>query len=409
MNRRHFFFLLLLSLDSLCLGQTEVPCGIWMGRLKLPNSELRVVYCIEKQNDSLKAILDSPDQYTKDIPVEKIYFSGDSIRMKSKKIQATYSGHYRRDKDCFEGTFTQNGKFKLRLERVKERITWNRPQNPQPPFPYTEEEITFLSTDGKTKLHGTLCLPEGIGPFPAVVMVSGSGWQDRNESIFGHQPFYVIADHLARHGIASLRYDDRYGDGNSLDFSMDAEGGIRCLKADPRIDAEHIGVLGHSEGGSIAFMLAARMKEVKFIVSLAGALFPEETLMYQIRALSAAEGHPEAADTITPAYLYRQAKASPSPWLSYFLSIDGKKLIRKTHCPILAINGTFDLQVPVLNVERMQTLTKPHPDSEFLILPGLNHLMQHCATGKIEEYGQIEETLSPEVLEYIVKFILKRR
>lgn len=408
MNRRRFLFLLLTLLTgSTCLGQEELPCGIWTGTLKLPNGKLRVVYCIEKRGDSLTAVLDSPDQYTKDIPVEKIYFSGDSIRLKSKSIGATYSGRYRKDRDCFEGKFSQNGKFSLRLERTDKRITWKRPQQPQPPFPYSGEEVTFRSADGKTELHGTLCLPEGKGPFPAVVMVSGSGWQDRNESLFGHQPFFVLADYLARNGIASLRYDDRYGDGSSLDFSRDAEGGIRFLNADPRIDARHTGVLGHSEGGTIAFLLASRMKEVKFIVSLAGALFPEETLMYQLRAVSTAEGHPEAADSITPAYFHRQAKASPSPWLSCFLSIDGKKLIRKTHCPVLALNGTRDLQVPVLNVERMQTLTRPHPDSEFLILPGLNHLMQHSETGNPKEYGEIEETVAPEVLDAVTKFIRK--
>ncbi len=452
--QKHLFPLLLLLLVIGCVsGQTETPCGIWMGQLKLPNGKLRIVYCIEKQNDSLTAVLDSPDQYARDIPVQRLYFRNDSIRLKSESIGAQFKGHYDSTCNCFIGKFVQNGSFPLRLERIAERITWKRPQQPQPPFPYTEESIIFKSADGKTELRGSLCLPEGEGPFPAVVMVSGSGWQDRNESLLGHQPFRVISDYLARHGIASLRYDDRYGKGTTFDFSQDAEGGLLLLSQDARFDSDRIGVLGHSEGGTIAFLLASRCRKVKFIVSLAGAPFIEESLLYQIEALGRADGLSEEVLRLSVEFsketygilrkekndalamdkierlcgqyanrhsqelldsagirtdrLRAQSTELCGPWFRYALSLNGERIVRRTRCPLLIIQGGRDLQVSPATMERIRLLKQPHPLSEFALFPDLNHLLQHCKTGALSEYGEIEETTAAEVLDHIVRFVRK--
>ena len=380
-----------------CLLALPTIEGYWQGKLKTGGTELRVVFVIGRQNDSLTAVIDSPDQYTKDIPTDKIWFQNDSLYIRSKTINASYRGRYLRDKNIIRGHFSQNGmRFNMNLKKTESRASWNRPQTPQPPFPYQTEEVSFASLDTSVILHGTLCIPEGKGPFPIIVMVSGSGWQDRDESLFGHQPFWVLADYLARNGIASLRYDDRPGQATTYDLSLDAEGAFRLLQSDSRFIPVQTGIFGHSEGGTIAWMIAARNRSVGFIISMGGVVEPMETMEYQLEKLGfEQEKIPEQIQS------FRQ-----NAWFDYFFNIKGKKLVRRTRCPVLAINGSHDVQVPVKNVELMQKWSRPNPLSQFVIFPECNHLMQKCAE-PTNEYGKIEQTIDPAVLEEIAKFIQK--
>lgn len=283
--------IIFISRLSISEAQIEAFCGIWSGKLNYHGLSLTTVYVIEKRQDSIVIVVDSPDQYVKDIPVEKWIYKNDSLRLRSKTTSSEFVGKYNAEAEEFKGYFKQNGiKLPLTLKKTHERISWKRPQEPKTPLPYISENIDFKSLDKNFTMHGTLTIPYGKGPFPVVVMVSGSGWQDRNESLMGHQPFYIIADYLARNGIASLRYDDRLGNGTSLDFSYDAEGGVKYLLNDIRFDSKRIGVLGHSEGGTIAYMLASRMKEIGFIISLAGVTEAIPTLIYQAREILKVNG-----------------------------------------------------------------------------------------------------------------------
>jgi hypothetical protein len=198
------FLLLCLHMSN---AQIEKLCGLWMDTLKVNNDVmLRLVFSIEKQNDIVVIFADSPDQYVKNIPITNYSFSDDTLILTIHSLGASFKGVYDQVKHVIVGTFKQSSmKFPIQLERIPERIVWNRPQTPKKPYPYTTEDIDFLSADKSTLLSGTLCLPQGEGPFPLVILISGSGWQDRDESIFGHKPFLVIADYLACNGVASFR------------------------------------------------------------------------------------------------------------------------------------------------------------------------------------------------------------
>ncbi|MDD3280147.1 MAG: alpha/beta hydrolase [Bacteroidales bacterium] len=446
----------------LCLhvsnAQIEKLCGVWMDTLKVNNYiMLRLAFSIEKQNDTIIMFADSPDQYVKDIPITNYTFSDDTLALTIRSLGASFKGVYDQDKDLITGTFKQSGmKFSIQLKRIPKRIVWQRPQTPKEPFPYTTEDVDFLSADKSTLLSGTLSLPQGKGPFPLVIMISGSGWQDRNESIFGHKPFLVIADYLARNGIASFRYDDRKMDkylvSTTMDLSKDTEGAWKYFSKDQRFNK--IGLMGHSEGGIIALMLASRNKKVDFLISLAGLVQEApDVLLYQTNvwcntmkfseeenqvcqtmnrdiftliqtekksdklSIKLDELYTSFSENYTSEFLARigfspnefMAKKMQltNPWYLYFIRMKPKEYAVKVKCPVLALNGNKDMQVPFENIRLLEKYLIPNPSSEFFVMDGLNHLFQVANSGLVDEYGKIEETISEEVLHKMVLFIKK--
>ena len=383
--------------------------GDWMGKLSLGSQSLTIVLHVNcNVQGKVECTLDSPDQGVKGIAVETDYCSSDSISVSIASLALSYQGKLKGDE--IVGTFTQGQPFPLTLKRGEEKL--NRPQNPVAPYPYKTEEVAFKNVADGATLVGTLSYPVGYkkGKTPVVLMVTGSGQENRDEEIFDHKPFLVIADYLARHGVATLRYDDR-GFGKStggdvehattLDFMRDAASGVDFLRTSKQFGK--VGILGHSEGGSIAFMLGAKGK-VDFIISMAGIGVKGDTaLTAQANKILELTGQSMRFST----HQYRMnAIIERSPWLNFFIDYDPSADISKTLCPVMAINGSRDVQViPSLNLMGIKAHLKPNSKNIIKEYPSLNHLFQHCKTGNVLEYRMIEETISPEVLEDIVRFI----
>lgn len=405
--------------------------GAWNGELDVMGSKLPLVFNFSPNG----CTMDSPSQNAKGIPAEKTVTDDGTIKVTVGMIGATFEGKMADGE--IKGTFTQNG-YPLPLTLKAGKLAVKRPQTPVPPFPYKEESVSF--TNAGYTFNGTLTLPENYTKeTPVVLMVTGSGQQNRDEEMFEHKPFAVIADALARQGIASLRYDDRgWGDARSVkfmnftveDFCEDAAAVLPLL----RKRFSKVGVLGHSEGGTIALILAAEGK-ADFIVSLAGmAISSKETLVMQNRqAMSAIglpketvdtycnsiskaldeiasgkkaseiniDGMPEALKPIT----IKALQQADTPYIRHFLNIDVSKLLSKIKCPVLALNGTKDTQVDctanTIQLEKGLTNCK-HTIKK---VDGVNHLFQHCTTGNVVEYQQIEETIMPKVLQTITGWI----
>ena len=383
--------------------------GVWTGKLNVgPQTLTLVLHVAHEASGNAVCSLDSPDQGAMNIPVKSDYCSSDSISVSLEQLGLSYQGRLKGDE--IVGTFMQGATFPLTLKRGEE--TLKRPQNPVEPFPYKTEEVTFTNATDKATLAGTLSYPTDYkkGKTPVVLMVTGSGQENRDEEVFGHKPFLVIADYLARHGVASLRYDDR-GFGKSTggdvkhattaDFARDAASGIEFLRTLKCFSK--VGVLGHSEGGSIAFMLGAKGK-VEFVISMAGIGVRGDTaLTAQANRLLELSGQPMRLSTLQ----YRvNAYIKKSPWLNFFMDYDPSGDITKTPCPVMAINGERDVQViSSLNLIGIKGHLTENPKNFVKEYPALNHLFQHCTTGNVSEYRMIEETISPEVLEDIVRFI----
>ena len=383
--------------------------GVWTGKLNVgPQTLTLVLHVAHETSGNAVCALDSPDQGAMNIPVKSDYCSADSISVSLEQLGLSYQGRLKGDE--IVGTFTQGSAFPLTLKRGEEKL--KRPQNPVEPFPYKTEEVTFINATDKATLVGTLSYPTDYkkGKTPVVLMVTGSGQENRDEEIFGHKPFLVIADYLARHGVASLRYDDR-GFGKSTggdvkhattaDFARDAASGIKFLRTLKCFSK--VGVLGHSEGGSIAFMLGAKGK-VDFVISMAGIGVRGDTaLTAQANRLLELSGQPMRLSALQ----YRvNAYMKKSPWLNFFMDYDPSGDITKTLCPVMAINGERDVQViSSLNLIGIKAHLTENPKNFVKEYPALNHLFQHCTTGNVSEYRMIEETISPEVLEDIVRFI----
>ena len=383
--------------------------GDWMGKLNLGPQSLTIILHVNcNAQGEVECILDSPDQGAKGIAVETDYCSSDSISVSLASLALSFQGKLKGDE--IVGTFTQGQSFPLILKRGEEKL--NRPQNPVAPYPYKTEEVAFKNVADGATLVGTLSYPVGYkkGKTPVVLMVTGSGQENRDEEIFDHKPFLVIADYLARHGVATLRYDDR-GFGKStggdvehattLDFMRDAASGVDFLRTSKQFGK--VGILGHSEGGSIAFMLGAKGK-VDFIISMAGIGVKGDTaLTAQANKILELTGQSMRFST----HQYRMnAIIERSPWLNFFIDYDPSGDISKTLCPVMAINGSRDVQViPSLNLMGIKAHLKPNSKNIIKEYPSLNHLFQHCKTGNVLEYRMIEETISPEVLEDIVRFI----
>lgn len=405
-----FISAILLAITADIKAQT--PDGQWSGDLVLGQGKnLPLVLNIGTGSDGKPCCtLDSPMQGAEGIKTEVNVLTADSINITVPDIAATYAG--RVTKDVIMGCFTQMGMpFKLDLKRGG--VMMNRPQTPQPPLDYTTQEVSFENKAAGAVLSGTLTWPEGYDgkkPVPVVIMVSGSGLQNRDEEVFGHKPFLVLADRLARNGIASLRYDDR-GTGKSTgdaskattsDFMKDAAAGLELLRS---MDGKfsRVGVIGHSEGGLIAFMLAADGM-TDFIVSLAGTGVKGDTIIAgQSNDALRRTGRP--AD-VTATDIRKQAETGGNAWLRYFVDYDPADVIASTTCPVMALNGTKDTQVrPRLNLDRIKSLLPHNAKNSIKEYDGLNHLFQHCTTGFADEYGTIEETMSEDVMKDIAGWI----
>lgn len=346
-----------------------------------------------------------------------------------------------------------------RVTAQNENVAGPRPQEPKRPFPYVEQEVSY-SNSPAAMLSGTLTLPQGPGPFPAVLLITGSGPQNRDEEMHGHKPFLVLSDYLTRRGIAVLRVDDR-GVGKSMgivatatsaDLATDALAGVAYLKSRPEIRKDQIGLIGHSEGGMIAALAAEQSKDVAFIVMLAGTGVPGDQVMLEQSSLIArASGQtevaiagsrdlhrqmfavireepdqyraqarlieivresleklPEEERQRAGKQLLAQVHAVNSPWMRYFLTHDPAESLRKVSCPVLALNGALDMQVlPKQNLPAIEAALKAGGNTDYTVreIPGLNHMFQTAITGAPSEYALIEETISPVVLEMISDWI----
>jgi pimeloyl-ACP methyl ester carboxylesterase len=423
--------------------------GDWIGNLSTPTATLRLAFHIHKAADgTYTGTMDSLDQGAKGIPLSAITIV-DGFSFDVPLAHASYRAHWDAALGLWAGTFTQGAGLPLALRRG-EAASLNRPQTPKPPFPYRAEEVGYGNPVEHNHLAGTLTLPPGKGPFPAALLITGSGLQDRDETIFGHKPFLVLANDLTRRGIAVLRVDDRTMGGStgdvthatSADFATDVEAGIAYLKSRPEIDPREIGLIGHSEGGLIAPMVAARDPSVAWIVMMAGpGLRGDQIMIEQKRLIEATMGLPaetlaksldnqrqllatveHAPDGATAksqaeAFLASQgmtgaagkmaAAQVSSDWFRYFLSYDPVPALRKLRIPVLAVDGSLDLQVPPKeDLAAIKAALAGDRDVTVIELPGLNHLFQTAKTGSPAEYGRIEETLSPAALKTIGDWVV---
>ncbi len=427
----------------------------WLGVLEIGPSKLRLVLHITRSAEgALAATVDSLDQGAMALPVDSITFKDGLLRFEMKRLMASYEGKMNAPGDELTGAFTQAGQtLPLVFKAVEQAPVVRRPQEPRKPYPYREEEVTYENQAAGVKFAATLTLPQGAGPFPAVVLLTGSGPQDRNETVFGHRPFLVLADHLTRQGIAVLRADDRGVGGTSAgppgvtteDLAGDALAGVAYLKTRKEIDPRRIGLLGHSEGGMEAPMAAVRSRDVAFIVLMAGTGVPGEQILLRqsellARAMGASEEQAQNARKINeqvyqvireekdPAAAQRrvrallsaqpelkgaaldvQVQAVMSPWFRFFLTYDPRPTLAKVKVPVLAVGGERDLQVPAkenLDAIRAALDSGGNKDHTVKMLPGLNHLFQECQTGSVTEYSQIEQTMSPVALKTVSDWIL---
>ncbi len=465
---------LLLAWPGFALAQEQsVVIGSWEGELDVGGGNLlTIVYNIELAEDgTLTGTMDSPDQGAYGIPLSSVTFEEGTLSVQAAGVpgEPGVTGPISEDGTTWSGTFTQGpGSLPLELKK-KEGASGPppRPQEPEPPYPYGVEDVTFVNESAAIELAGTLTVPDGDGPFPGAVLVSGSGPQDRDEALMGHKPFWILADHLSRNGIAVLRYDDRgYGESGgdfstatSHDFTSDALAGVAFLQAHPSVRAGSVGIVGHSEGGLVGPLAASMSDDVAFVVMLAGpGVTGIEILVEQGRLINAASGTPSEIaelnariqtslaeivaaepDPEKAAPLMREAmqaevdKLSPemqalagesieqnieptvtqmnSPWMRNFLHYDPRPALEATTVPVLALIGGKDLQVPhEQNIPEIEAALARggNDDATVMMLPGLNHLFQEAGTGSPGEYMQIEQTFSPQALEVVSAWILER-
>jgi len=441
------------------------PAGHWEGAVTLPGLELGLLVDLQLQDGVWSGTADIPMQGAKGIPLVGVRAVGDSLVFALAGVpgEPTFRGVHA--DGVITGDFTQQGRtFPFRLGREKLAAP-NRPQEPKPPLPYREEEVGY--DNGPIHLAATLTLPEGTGPFPAAVLITGSGAQNRDEALLGHRPFLVLSDYLTRAGIAVLRADDR-GVGGSTgkgrnsttsDFADDALAGVRYLCTRPEVDRTRIGLIGHSEGGIVGPLAAARAPdEVAFVVMIAGTGVPlDEVILRQTELIERAGGAADSAvaaelgrtklimdlvkagadSAAVRAALLRQIEAQLAalpdsvraaagrpddladaalagmlnPWFRYAVGLDPRVALRRLRCPVLALNGTLDLQVdPDQNLPEIERALREGGDRDVTVrrLPGLNHLLQRAQTGHPDEYARIEETMNEEALAAIRDWVRAR-
>lgn len=454
-----------MTIFSLSLFGQDVT-GQWNGVLKVQGMQLRLVFNVTKSDNGYSSTMDSPYQGAMDIPVTNTTFENSKIKFEVNNAKIEYSGKLSENK--IVGTFKQNGQeFPMDLSRkALEKETLKRPQEPAKPYPYYSEDITFQNTKANISLSGTLTFPKKEGNFPVVILISGSGPQNRDEELLGHKPFLIISDHLTKNGIGVFRYDNR-GVGQSTgdfkmattaDFSMDVESAITYLQTRKEINKNKIGLIGHSEGALIASIVASKSKDISFIVSLAGTgIQGDKLLLLQQELISRAKGIPEAdikksLETNTKLFeiiaksndnqklktdvtnlidkmlkndsnakipngitkdkfIQMRVNQISNPWLQYFIKFNPAKVLKKIQCPVLALNGEKDLQVPPKeNLTAISNALKKGGNKKVTtkVFPHLNHLFQKCKTGLPSEYATIEQTFSPIALTEITNWILNQ-
>lgn len=451
--------------------QAPSPAGAWAGRISLPPGplEIAVAFAQDATTRAWSGSIDIPAQGAKGLPLGGIAIDGRTVAFGIAGVpgKPTFTGAISEDGASITGTFSQNGgNFPFELRRGGSATVTPpppRPQEPRPPFPYREELVTYRNAAADIGLAGTLTLPQGPGPFPAVLLITGSGSQDRDNTILGHKSFLLLADTLTRRGIAVLRVDDRGLGGSdrgtveptTADLAGDVRAGVAFLDGRADIDSNHIGLIGHSEGGIIAPMVAADDARVRFIVMLAGNGVPgDDLMMLQIAAIAAAQGAPQALidwdlamrrrvyDVITaetdgePNDAARQALVAsiePIPgmpdrttaqqnvelllagssrrWFRYFLAYDPRPSLERVRVPVLALIGSRDRQVPAAeNLAAIRTALEAGGNRNVVVreLPGLNHLFQTSQTGAPDEYARIEETMAPSALTLIADWVVEQ-
>ncbi len=439
------------------------PEGRWQGSIM---GAIRLGLAIERTAEgSLRATMDSPDQGAMGMKLDSLVFSGDSLRFRLLISQGEYAGRLSAGGDSLVGVWKQGGMTVPLAFKRGEPPAPSRPQEPRAPYPYDTLAVAYDNPRAAgVRLTGTLTLPRGKGPFPAVLLLTGSGQQDRDETVAGHKPFMVLADHLTRQGIAVLRVDDRGMGGStgpvefatSEDFAGDALAGVEFLSKRRDI-ARRIGLVGHSEGGVIAPLVATRSKDVAFLVLLAAPGLPGDSLLLlqtveTRRSLGVTPAHVErelqaarrvwaavrAGDSLASAGALRgliEAQLAPlpesqreaggsldelwtagmrqiwSPWMRYFATHDPAPVLHRVRVPVLALNGGLDTQVtPTENLGGIEAALRAGGNRDVTVreLPGLNHLFQTCRTGALSEYATLEETFAPAALELVSDWIRKR-
>jgi pimeloyl-ACP methyl ester carboxylesterase len=433
--------------------------GIWQGALQANGMRLRLqLHVTHADQDQLVAALDSPDQGVSGLPATEVSQKHAAFHFEIPEVGGVYDGTLNAAKTAIAGSWTQNEVTQtLEFKRADKLLELLRPQTPAKPYPYREEEVLFPNVGAKISLAGTLTIPSGSGPFPVAVLLTGSGPYDRDETLLGHHPFLILADHLTRKGIAVLRYDKRgigkstgdYSKATTEDFASDCDSALAYLRNRKELDPKRIGLIGHSEGGIIAPIVAARSKDVAWIVLLAGpGLKGEDLLLLQSESILKVSGANDAQiastlhfnkqtyalvrqvrnraelesklkelvqsssenSALPPSALQAQLGMLASPWFRYFLDYDPVPALQKTLCPVLALDGEKDLQVlPKENLAAIQKALKDAGNSDFQAteLPGLNHLFQHAPTGSPTEYGVVLETMAPEALNAVSGWVLK--
>ncbi|PJA98262.1 MAG: alpha/beta hydrolase [Ignavibacteriales bacterium CG_4_9_14_3_um_filter_30_11] len=462
---KYFCTLLILVLifSTITNAQRNFLRGTWSGKLNLGATELRVVFNITREKGKFKATMDSPDQGAKDIPVDEIIIEGKNATFKVNIAKAMFVGEFNDDNTQITGKWIQGSNtIPLTLTKTEKKIVLKRPQEPKPPYPYLVEDVTFRNNKDNIKFAGTLTLPKGNGPFRTAILITGSGPQNRDEELLGHKPFWIIADYLTRNGVAVLRYDDRgtgksegdFPKATSLDFAVDAMAAVEYLKTRKEIDVNKIGLIGHSEGGLIAPIVATKNNSVAYIVLLAGTGLPgSEIITLQSELISRANGETEENIKLGKDFnikVFNEINSSTddvdlkekldkmfndfydglsekeqkklgsketftakeinllSPWFRYFLKYDPRPTLEKVKCPVLAINGSKDLQVPSKeNLREIENALKKGGNKNYQIieLSELNHLFQTAVTGLPMEYSKITETFSHTALKTIIDWI----
>lgn len=471
MRKKNFFTLLiLLSFTTNDFSQTNNKfTGIWEGKLNV-GVELRLVFHIkDDEKGNLVSTFDSPDQSAYGLKCDTSFVNADSITIEMHNLKAAFSGKLEND-STLKGVFIQRNDFPLTLTKVEKVSVRLRPQTPKPPFPYKSEDVEYDNKDNTIHYGATITIPEGTGPFPAALMITGSGPQNRDEEILNHKPFAVIADYLTKKGFIILRVDDRgvgktsgkFSTATSADFANDVNASLDYLFSRPEVDKKKVGLIGHSEGGMIAPMVASQRKDINFIVLLAGpgvknidlmteqnaavlksagisekavnAFKPlyKKTILQIINApdtssasksvLSLVEEWIQKNDSATvnelglktskniETYVHAMVSEVSTPWFKYFLAFDPEPYLEKLSCKVLAIDGSKDIQVIAKqNLPGIEAALKKSKSKSYEIkeLPGLNHLFQTCKKCTVQEYGELEETFSPVALKVIGDWLEK--
>jgi len=469
--KKYIFFAAIVVFSTTTNAQRFI--GDWYGKLDIGMQKLPIVFHVTQNTDgSYATTMDSPDQKAYGLKADTTIIYNDSIKITSAKNHIVYHAQLVGD-TLLQGTFSQEIDFKLNLNHTKlTAIEKKRPQTPKPPFSYNVQDTIYFNADKSIQYGATITYPKnGKKTFPLLILITGSGQQDRDETLSDHKPFAIIADYLTKLGYAVMRVDDRgvgqtTGDvvhATSADFANDVLAGIAFAKTLPYINKKEIGLLGHSEGGLIAPMVAAQSKDVAFIVSLAGVGVKGIDLVEKQQTdMMAAEGIPQndaqhlvgfsqkaitifgtekdSADAIkkTEVAFYEWKKTMPdsslktlklnmdsaatiafirtmynrtaNPWTQFFIKSNAARYWSKVSVPVLAINGSKDIQVAAQeNLQAIKKAATSNGNKKVTIieLPGLNHLFQTCNKCTLEEYDELEESFSPQALKTIGDWLLQ--